>query len=100
MNFDLNSLLFSFIPLFVAIDVLGVVPVFLSLTDGMNRPQRHRLITQATLTALAVSVVFVFGGREGCGAVHGRHRGDDDSGGTYGDDQRRVRPTSQHSLKE
>lgn len=63
MNFDLNSLLFSFIPLFVAIDVLGVVPVFLSLTEGMNRPQRHRLITQATLTALAVSVVFVFGGR-------------------------------------
>ncbi len=63
MNFDLNSLLYSFIPLFVAIDVLGVVPVFLSLTDGMTRPQRHRLITQATLTALAVSVVFVFGGR-------------------------------------
>jgi multiple antibiotic resistance protein len=63
MNLDLNSLLFSFIPLFVAIDVLGVVPVFLSLTDGMNRPQRHKLITQATLTALAVSVVFMFGGR-------------------------------------
>jgi multiple antibiotic resistance protein len=63
MNFDLNSLLYSFIPLFVAIDVLGVVPLFLSLTDGMNRPQRHKLITQATFTALAVSVVFMFGGR-------------------------------------
>ena len=63
MNLDFNSLLFSFIPLFVAIDVLGVVPVFLSLTEGMDRPQRHLLITQATLTALAVSVLFVFGGR-------------------------------------
>ena len=63
MNFDLNSLLFSFIPLFVAIDVLGVVPLFLSLTHGMTRPQRLALTTQATLTALAVSVVFVFGGR-------------------------------------
>ena len=63
MNFDLNSLIYSFIPLFVAIDVLGVVPLFLSLTEGMNRTQRHRLITQATLTALAVSVVFMFGGR-------------------------------------
>ena len=63
MNFDLNSLLYSFIPLFVAIDVLGVVPLFLSLTEGMNRSQRHRLTTQATLTALAVSVVFMFGGR-------------------------------------
>jgi len=63
MNLDFNSLLFSFIPLFVAIDVLGVVPVFLSLTEGMNRPQRHTLITQATLTALGVSVLFIFGGR-------------------------------------
>ncbi|MCX6134695.1 MAG: MarC family protein [Ignavibacteriales bacterium] len=63
MNFDLNSLLYSFIPLFVAIDVLGIVPVFLSLTTRMNRPEKHTLITQATLTALAVSVLFVFGGR-------------------------------------
>jgi multiple antibiotic resistance protein len=63
MTFDINSLLFSFIPLFVAIDVLGIVPVFLSLTDGMIRVQKQRLITQATLTALAVSVLFVFGGR-------------------------------------
>ena len=63
MHFYLNSLLYSFIPLFVAIDVFGVVPVFLALTDGMDQSQRHRLITQATLTALAVSVVFVFGGR-------------------------------------
>ena len=63
MNFDFNSLLYSFIPLFVAIDVLGIVPVFLSLTDGMNRRQKHTLITQATFTALAVSVLFVFGGR-------------------------------------
>lgn len=63
MNLDFNSILLSFIPLFVAIDVLGVVPVFLSLTDGMNRPQRHTLITQATLTALGVSIVFLFGGR-------------------------------------
>jgi small neutral amino acid transporter SnatA (MarC family) len=37
MNFDLNSLLFSFIPLFVAIDVLGVVPMFVSLIDGNDQ---------------------------------------------------------------
>jgi multiple antibiotic resistance protein len=63
MNFDFNSLLLSFIPLFVAIDILGVVPVFLSLTERMSLSQRHSLITQATFTALAVSVVFLFGGR-------------------------------------
>lgn len=63
MTFDFNSLLLSFIPLFVAIDVLGVVPIFLSLTEGITQQQRRTLITEATLTALAVSVVFLFGGR-------------------------------------
>jgi len=63
MSIDLNSLLLSFIPLFVAIDILGVVPVFLSLTEGMDRAGRRTLITEATFTALGVSVVFLFGGR-------------------------------------
>ncbi|HWP82990.1 MAG TPA: MarC family protein [Bacteroidota bacterium] len=63
MSIDLQSLLLSFIPLFVAIDVLGVVPIFLSLTDGMALAHKRRLVTEATLTALVVSVVFLFGGR-------------------------------------
>ncbi|MBI4429239.1 MAG: MarC family protein [Ignavibacteriales bacterium] len=63
MSIDFNSLLLSFIPLFVAIDVLGVVPLFLSLTDGFEPPERSKLVTEATLTALAVSLLFLFGGR-------------------------------------
>ena len=60
---DLNALILSFIPLFVAIDVLGVIPLFLSLTDGLGRIEKRKLITEATLAALAVSFTFVFGGR-------------------------------------
>lgn len=63
MSFDPNALLLSFIPLFVAIDVLGVVPIFLSLTEGLDRPQKRRLVTDATLAALGVSLVFLFFGR-------------------------------------
>jgi multiple antibiotic resistance protein len=63
MEYDAKIFLLSFIPLFVAIDVLGVVPLFLSLTDGMIPRQKRKLITEATLTALGVSVVFLFGGR-------------------------------------
>jgi multiple antibiotic resistance protein len=63
MAYDLKVFLLSFIPLFVAIDVLGVVPLFVSLTNGMTRKQKRKLTTEATLTALAVSVVFLFGGR-------------------------------------
>jgi len=60
---DLNILALTFIPLFVAIDVLGVVPLFISLTQGLTQKEKRTLVTEATLTALAVSIVFLFGGR-------------------------------------
>lgn len=63
MSLDFNELLLSFIPLFVAIDVLGVVPIFLSLTERLEAAHRRRLVTEATLTALAVSLAFLIGGR-------------------------------------
>jgi multiple antibiotic resistance protein len=63
MTYDFKIFWLSFIPLFVAIDVLGVVPMFVSLTGGMVPKARKTLITEATLTALAVSIVFLFGGR-------------------------------------
>ena len=63
MSFDANALLLSFIPLFVAIDVLGVVPLFLSLTARLDRQHKRRLVTDATLAALGVSLAFLFFGR-------------------------------------
>jgi membrane protein, MarC family len=63
MAYSYKIFILSFIPLFVAIDVLGLVPIFLSLTSEMNPQQKKKLITDATLTALAVSLVFLFGGR-------------------------------------
>ena len=63
MLHDLKIFVLSFIPIFVAIDVLGLVPVFISLTGEMNFPEKKKLITEATFTALAVSLVFLFGGR-------------------------------------
>jgi len=63
MSFDLTTFILSFIPLFVAIDVLGLVPIFLSLTGKLNPLEKKKLITDATLTALAVSLIFLFGGR-------------------------------------
>ena len=58
----MNELLLAFIPLFVAIDVLGLVPIFLSLTEKMDGRARHRLVTDATVTAAALSVAFLFFG--------------------------------------
>jgi multiple antibiotic resistance protein len=63
MLYNYKIFILSFIPLFVAIDVLGLVPIFLSLTGEMNPKEKKKLITDATLTALAVSLAFLFGGR-------------------------------------
>lgn len=53
----------TFIPLFVAIDVLGVLPLFVGLTGGMDRRARRTLAAEATGTAFAISVVFLVAGK-------------------------------------
>lgn len=59
----LGTFLLAFIPLFVAIDVLGLLPLFVSMTSDLSEKKRRALILQATLTALAVSVAFLFLGK-------------------------------------
>lgn len=51
-----------FLPLLVAVDAIGIVPLFISLTDRLDRQRRQRIILQSVLTATAVALVFVFGG--------------------------------------
>ena len=48
-----------FIPLFVAFDPLGILPIFVSLTSEMERSERKRVIRQSTLTAFLVSIGFL-----------------------------------------
>ncbi len=59
----LKNFLLVFVPMFVAVDALGVLPLFLGLTEGMERIDRQRTIKQAVLTALGVAVGFVFLGK-------------------------------------
>jgi len=59
-TFDL--FLAVFIPLFVAIDVFGILPIFISWSDNISVSARKRIITEATLTALGISVIFLFAG--------------------------------------
>lgn len=58
----LNAFTSAFLPLFIAIDAVGVVPIFMSLTDDVTSVQRRRLAVQAVVTALVVSLVIVLAG--------------------------------------
>ncbi|MBN8554980.1 MAG: MarC family protein [Deltaproteobacteria bacterium] len=59
----LSDFTLSFLPLFVAIDVIGILPVFLGYTQELNPQEKKTLITHATWTALAISLVFLFAGK-------------------------------------
>jgi multiple antibiotic resistance protein len=51
-----------FVPLFVAVDALGVLPLFIGLTDGLPSAQQRRVIVQSLATASAVALLFLVAG--------------------------------------
>ncbi len=48
-----------FIPLFVAVDPVGLLPVFLSLTHGLDAGRRRAVTFEAVSTALVVALAFM-----------------------------------------
>ena len=59
----LEDFLKAFIPLFVAIDPVGLAAIFLGLGQGIAPPQRQRIARQATITGGAVALGFLFLGQ-------------------------------------
>lgn len=59
----LRNILLSFIPLFVAVDAVGVLPIFVSLTEGLEQRDRTKAIVQSMLTAAVLAVGFVLVGK-------------------------------------
>ncbi|MGB9628503.1 MAG: MarC family protein [Thermodesulfobacteriota bacterium] len=57
------KVLLPFIPLFVAFDVLGILPLFVSFTSEMTWSERRRVLRQSTLTAFLVSIGFLVAGK-------------------------------------
>jgi multiple antibiotic resistance protein len=53
----------SFLPLFVAINPMGIIPIYLSVTENLTTPERSRLTLQAMVTAVALSVLILFAGQ-------------------------------------
>ncbi len=55
----LKDYILAFITIFVAIDVLGLLPIFISITADYEVKARDLIVKQATLTAFLVSVSFI-----------------------------------------
>jgi multiple antibiotic resistance protein len=59
----LTKFLQAFIPLFVAIDPVGLAAIFLGLGQGVAPTVRHRIAWQATVTGGVVALGFLFLGQ-------------------------------------
>lgn len=58
-----SDFLVTFVPLFIAIDAIGTVPMVLAVTQDFSRAARRRAINVALVTALLVGLGFLFLGQ-------------------------------------
>ena len=58
-----QNFVLTFVPLFIVIDALGTLPFVISLSEGMSRQERRKIIHVATATAVIVGLVFLFLGQ-------------------------------------
>jgi multiple antibiotic resistance protein len=58
-----RSFWMCFVPLFVAVDAIGAMPMFLSMTQGMSIRNIATVVIESVLTAGVVAITFLFGGR-------------------------------------
>jgi multiple antibiotic resistance protein len=59
---SLHTFWLCFVPLFIAVDAIGALPVFISLTHGVKPKGLPRLIIVSAVTAAVVGLLFVFVG--------------------------------------
>jgi multiple antibiotic resistance protein len=63
MFWDLKATLLAIIPIFVAMDAIGVLPIFISFTEGMKKRERKRVVTNSIVTGFLVSIGFLAVGK-------------------------------------
>jgi multiple antibiotic resistance protein len=61
--------LLTFIPIFVAVDAIGNIPLFISLVEGLSKKQRQKVIIDSVTTATVVAILFVLIGKWVLGVV-------------------------------
>lgn len=59
----MNAYLESFLPLFVAVNLAGILPLFIGLTEGFTPGARRKLATEAVGTAFVIALLILFAGQ-------------------------------------
>jgi len=59
----MKEFLLCFIPLFVAMDAIGVLPMFIGFTENLKKKEKRKILTQSIITAFIIGIVFLFLGK-------------------------------------
>ena len=59
----MHDVFLAFIAMFFAMDPVGILPLFVGLTEGVDAKEKKTIIIQSLITALAVAVGFIFLGQ-------------------------------------
>ncbi len=59
----------AFVTLLVTLDPPGLAPIFLALTLGMAKPEKHQVAIRASIIAFTILLVFALGGSALMGAL-------------------------------
>jgi multiple antibiotic resistance protein len=59
----LKPFLISLIPIMVALDAPGTLPLYVGMTEGMKKQERKKIVRQSIITAFLVTLGFVLLGR-------------------------------------
>lgn len=59
----LKPFILTFIPIFVAVDAIGNIPLFVSLVEGASKKQRKKIIMESVTTATVTAILFMLVGK-------------------------------------
>lgn len=59
----LEPYILTFIPIFVAVDAIGNIPLFISLVEGASKKQRQKIVVDSVTTATALAIIFMLAGK-------------------------------------
>lgn len=59
----MEALIATFVPIFIAVDVIGIIPTFMSITNDTSKLTKNKIVVQASVTALAIGILFIVLGK-------------------------------------
>ncbi|HOJ44109.1 MAG TPA: MarC family protein, partial [Syntrophorhabdaceae bacterium] len=60
----IDTFLLSFIPLFVAFDAIGILPIYIKFTASLNKENRKKQLRDSIITSFITTLVFVVVGNK------------------------------------